>query len=330
VTESLRLDPGAYPLLLPHFGYHGDAVYFGPTRVASVSVGEGWFLSRCDGTRTLAQAAAGCGVSPDFVAGAARWMVWWPRPIAPVPSVEPCGRVERLVLSPHPEDAWIGMGGRILSEAADVATLVHHTFQVFTGRHGASYRTTRELAMACTDEAAAASRLGGVASGAFRVPEHEARRLHHFPEEAAHQLLRLKLTELIAALDPNEIFVPAAVKGGPDSLLLCEVLLGLFADGTLEAELHLYDDAPDPLGQRLIDDFLLRFEGAFLAPLSYYYDFSRVRAQKESLLDVFACRLDDRRRRAARDGAKCNAGEGKLEGAAGAERFWEIGFSSVE
>jgi hypothetical protein len=328
-VNAAHLDPTAYPLLLPHIGYHRDAVYFGSTRLAAVSRGEGGFLDRCDGTRTLAEAAAGCGASPDFIVGAARWLIWWPEPVAP-PLGEPRRPVERLVLSPHPEDAWLGMGGRIMAESRGVPTLVQSAFQVFTGAHGARFRTTRELAMACMDEAATAARLGEVACGGFGVPEREARRLHRVPDEAARELLQIRLAELLADLRPREVFVPAALGGDADAALLLDAVLALLGGGVLEADLHLYEDAPSTHGERQVDDFLLRFEDAFVAPRRYYFDIGGVLAKKRSLLDVFACRLDHLRRRAAADGALRNAQDSGVAGSLTAERFWNIGFAALE
>lgn len=326
-----QLDPDAYPLRLPHLGFHKDAVYFGTARVASVSIGEGWFLDRCDGTRTLAEAVAGCNVTPDFIVSAARWLIWWPEPIAARVNAEARHPVERLVLSPHPEDVWLGMGGRLVAESGDIRTLVQTGFQVFTGAHGARFRTTRELAMACTDEAATAATLGGVAYGCFGVPEYEARRLHRISDAAAREILQLRIADLLADVRPREVFVPAALGGEPDAALLCEAGLGLLGEGALEADLHLYEDAPSTLGERQIDEFLLRFEGAFFEPRLYYRDVSGVMAKKEALLDVFACRLDAPRRRADwADGVVRNAKESGLKGATSAERFWEVGFAALE
>lgn len=326
-----QLDPGAYPRRLPHLGFHKGAVYFGAARVASVSIGEGSFLDRCDGTRTLAEAAAGCNVTLDFIVSAARWLIWWPEPLAPRVNAAPRGPIERLVLSPHPEDAWLGMGGRLIAESREIPTLVQNGFQVFTGAHGARFRTTRELAMACTDEAATAATLGGVASGGFGVPEHEARRLHRIPDAAAREILQLRIADVLADVRPREIFVPAALGGEPDAALLFEAVLGLLGEGALEPDLHLYDDAPSTLGERHVDEFLLRFEDAFLEPRRYYCDVSDAIAKKEALLDVFCCRLDAPRRRADwAAGVVRNAKESGLTGATAAERFWEVGFAALE
>jgi LmbE family N-acetylglucosaminyl deacetylase len=330
MISSSWLDPAAYPRLLPHVGRHKDAVYFGAARVAPLSVGEAEFLDRCDGTRTLAGAASGCNVSADFIASAARWMIWWPAPVAARANAAPRRPIERLVLSAHPEDAWLGMGGRMIAEAEEVSTLVQTVFQVYTGAHGASFRTTRELAMACADETITAAQLGGVACECFSIPEYEARRLHHMPDEAARELLQLRIADLLAELGPREVFAPAALDGDVDATLVFEAVLGLLGEGILEGNLHLYEDSPSTLGERQVDEFLLRFEGTLLDPWQYYREVSAALARTESLLDVFSCRLDVLRKHAALDGARRNAREGGSAGALAAERFWEISFAALE
>jgi hypothetical protein len=272
---------------------------------------------------------AGCDVSPEFVVSAARWLIWWPSPVAPQAITDPHRPIERLVLSPHPEDAWLGMGGRILSEP-DVPTLVQGAFQVFTGALGVRFRTTRELAMACTEEAITAARLAAVGCGCFGIPEREARRLHRIPDDAARELLQIKITDLLADHRPREVFVPAALDGAADATLLLDAVLALIGDGVLEADVHAYEDAPSTLGERQVDDFLLRFEDAFVTPRRYYWDVREVMAQKETLHDVFACRLEAPRRRAASAGLTRNAQDSGLDGSTAAERFWAIGFAALE
>jgi len=329
MSESVLFDHTSYPLLLPHFGYHDDAVYFGPTRVAPVAEGEGWFLDRCDGSRTFADALTGCNFSADFIAGIAHWLIWWPEPVAST-GVAPRQSVDRLILCARTEVPWTAMGGTIIGDAADHSTLVQCAFQMFTGGHRDAFRTTRELALACDDEAATAARLAGVEYDSFTIPQHEARRVRGIEDAAAFEILQSRIAELIVERNPAKVYVGAALDDDPDTALLQRAVLSLLGDGVLDAALYLYEDVPALIGERQIDDFVLQFENAFLESRSLYRDITPLRARKAAILEVFQCRLDAATRHTAGEHAAVNSAVSGFAQSEAAERLFEIAFAALE
>jgi len=314
----MRLAYNTYPVLLPHFGYHGSDVYFGSTRLASVAKREGWFLLRCDGTRTLAEAADGGGISADFLAAVWRWFAWWHEPVATPMITQSAAAIERLVLSHVPEAPWFAMGGSLLA-SPDVSTLLVTCFETSTGAFASGYRSSTELAMAISDEARMAARLAGVQYDAYGIQET---RLSASP--FIEQLLRNRIGEVIARRKPRTVYVPAAVGPSRAARALHDAVMSLVGEGTITSSIYTYPDLPATYGERYVDESYARYESSFLAPEERYQDVTASASRKDMLLDVFLCRATGAQRRAWRQSAALHAA--RVQGAAAVERFWEMNF----
>src|SRR5688572_7807876 len=117
---SFRLDPRAYPMTAPQFACFDGTLYFGRVALGALTAVESEMLNACDGSRSFGDLLARPGVDAQGVARIAPALLWWDRPVV-APTHRP---VQRVVFSPAPEDAWLAMGGRILTEASERSTLV--------------------------------------------------------------------------------------------------------------------------------------------------------------------------------------------------------------
>lgn len=104
-----------YPILLPHVTVRdGEVELIDGTKVA-ISGPVAQALRLCDGTRMLRQVADASPIAlPDMIAcHDQNWIVFWPRPIA-LPDVKPTRKptyTDLIVVSPHPDDAALSVGG---------------------------------------------------------------------------------------------------------------------------------------------------------------------------------------------------------------------------
>ena len=327
------LDPQAYPLLRPQVTCLDDDVYFGSHYLARITPQEAGFLRLCDGQLSLAAAAREAAIDAIGVARLASWLLWWGEP--PAGARDTGTRIDRIVFSTTAADAWLGMGGRLLAEAADCPTLLITCFgSVGTTPLPEAYPTPAEAALACRDEAALAARLARVGQRVWEFPDAAIRASlaarGHDLEATIADALRARVLDVVDALQPSDVFVPAGLGASPDARLLFETLLSTYADGTLAPELHAYEDMPVTKGYRPIDEFCARFERSYLSPREYSVDVTPTAVSKPSLVDAFRCSVDGRRlrpwtRSAARNALLAGYAPGRL-----AERFWQIGMAAIE
>ena len=105
-----------FPLLLPHFQVEPTGLHplFGPVRQLDEKVLEA--LRACDGRQTAAKVAgaAGIGMGQLVQQHDEEALLFWPRPVPP--SLPPApNRIGAIILSPHPDDAAISLGGMMLA-----------------------------------------------------------------------------------------------------------------------------------------------------------------------------------------------------------------------
>jgi hypothetical protein len=324
---STFLDPDAVPFVLPHVSCNGGEVYFGGRFLASVTAAEAKFLSVCDGTRTLAEAAQFARVDARFVARIGPWLLWWHSALGEAPSQ--AVPVDRIVLTGRPENAWLSIGGRILQESPRMNTLVVTCFGSSGGVGCApGYPDCTENAFALRDEAAVAARVGRVTQEVWEFPDRALR--NHLPigpdacRSTISEALRAAFRAVLAHHEPAAIFVPAAMGDDEDHRLLFTTALELFADGSFTGELHVYEDVPVVSGYRYIDEFLSRFENSYFDFREYYVDITESAAAKSSLVDVFRFRCDPENVRRWVKSAERNSTLAGMAGSRSAERFWKL------
>ena len=324
---SLRLDPRSFPIALPHAFCADNTLFFGHRAMAEVSAVESNLLASCDGTRSLKELLDLFHCDAHAVTRIAPWLLWWDRP---VPHTIDClQRMDRVVFSTTPEGAWTGMGGRLLGSSPEEPTLITNCFgSVSEGCQPLAFPTPEQASFAARDELALAAILTGASSESWAVPDRELR-LRDFPRLSGDSvglgsLLRGLVKTLLRRTRPSIVFAP--LPGDPDSDASCllQVLLNLYVAGDLDAEIHLYEERPAVVGERIIDEFLARFENCYLTASPYVHEMSPCIARKASLLELFRSRLDRAQRALWEQSQVRNArwnGDGKT---CCAERFWAV------
>lgn len=327
-----RLDPDAYPILLPHFLCRENKVYLGNRHVRTLPRNQSDFLAMCDGRSTLSQAARATKVEPSFISEVALWLLWWPHAVGG--EQHPNGKTDRLVMCARPEACWQGMGGRILQEAGSTPTLVISCFSPSVPAHPtALFDTPGEINFAGRDEAAMAARLALVGHTMWNIPEYPARiPYEHKDEPDSGDIYELLLETMLAVVNqvrPLEIFVPAAMTNSADAKAILKAALSLMGEGYLQCDLHVYEDSPALLGQRQADEFLSLFEGSYLCPAEYYCGITGTNPKKTSLSEVFLSSTSNVEKYRWQRSTERNAWLSGISGHTAAERFWKIQFDGL-
>jgi hypothetical protein len=237
--------------------------------------------------------------------------------------------MDRVVFSTTPEGAWTGMGGRLLGSSSDDLTLITNCFgSVSEGCQPLAFPTPEQASFAARDELALAAILTGAASESWSLPDRELR-LREFPcprgeSVGLGSLLRGLVYALLRRTRPSIVFAPLPGDPESDASALLQVLLNLYIAGDLDAEIHLYEDQPALVGERIIDEFLARFENCYLTVSPYVHEMSSCSARKTCLLELFRSRMDRRQRALWEQSLLRNArwnGDGETSRA---ERFWTV------
>jgi hypothetical protein len=330
--NPLILDPRSFPLVRPQITCIDEEVYFGSYAIARVSSIEASFLNACTGQFSLANAAGIAGVDPTCVARVASWLLWWRQAVEASP--QPRRRVDRLVLSATYPGAWLGMAGRLLMEAwAKPTAVITCMGSLGDTRFIDAFPTLAAVSMVCRDEVAFVARLAGVQQSVLDFPDEDlrARMLAEGRDigPLVEDTLRASLLRILEEHQPAQIFAPAAMGESCDNRLLFDILVSLFAEGSIGGELHLYEDEPATEGHRQVDEFLSRFEGSYLRPSEYFVDVTSSFAERLSVMDVFRGSMDQDLAGPWSQSAQRNALLAGLSGGI-AERFWELNIASFE
>src|SRR5258708_3508233 len=120
LLRSIRYT-GRYPILLPHFEIvaNGLQPIYGPLRALDASMLDA--LRLCDGTRTLGAIARAARVSraqllQQHEDGS---LLLWRSPIPPTDARSP-DQAPVIIVSPHPDDAALSLGGVMLGFSGPV------------------------------------------------------------------------------------------------------------------------------------------------------------------------------------------------------------------
>jgi LmbE family N-acetylglucosaminyl deacetylase len=342
---SSRLLLSACPCRLPHVAVDDGEVFFGRLRDEAADDAERELLELADGRTTFGEILA---LRPHLIGAAARTrhLVWLAAPLVPpatpAPPAEPAGPL-CLLLGAHPGDVELSLGG-LVRQRRGSARFVHlccFSRQVET-RLPEAFASALEVTAIRRDEAQLAAAVLGLEVRYLDLPEFVLRQSPDrrerliLPPEEVEAALRIALHEAIAELAPAEVYAPAALGGHPDRRMLFDAVLDGFEQATFPGvRYHLYEDFPHAAAALHVDDFLARFEGAYLAPEPWFEEVSGALAEKLTVAELFRSRLDlgcrpllwevgRRNFRLARLGPSSETGpETGPEGAV-CERFWTL------
>jgi hypothetical protein len=339
IQPCRRMAPQSHPIALPHITWSRDTLYFCGRAARSASREDWMRLVQCDGSKTLLELASSRDEART-IAAAAPWLLWWENRLGAVTAGD-SGRITRLVLSPGVETAWLGMGGRLLMDAATCPTKVITCFGL-TARtvESLAFLTPGDLAAITRDESSLAARLAGVTQERWEFPARELRppgdRQSRSNVDWLKNMLREVIQQLLTGVAPKEIFVPMAVEPGSDAGVLLDVILSMYVDGLLEAsQVHIFESSPLARGHRPVDEFLSRFEKSYLHLQEYFVPLAARGLQKGSHLEVFRSCIDNPLREAWLASAARNAtlSHGWLlrdDESGFAERFWRASLTESD
>lgn len=328
-----RLNPAAFPLVLPHYRFGDSALYFGAERLREERPGESDFARQCDGRTTFAEIVKRSAADARHAA-TARYLAWWPCAFPQAPP-KPPARAETIVLAPHPDDAELAMAGWLLQQPAPETCLIVVCFSTLSHSiEGAAFPDAAAVSHVRNDETLTAARALGVPVIGLEYPEYGIRHgLTPMPLLAAREhhmaaVLKRRLYTLLQAHRPARIFGPAALGGHPDHRMLFDLLLE-FCDEDFfpETRFDLYEEAPYAARFEAVDDFLARFEGAYLQVRSWSADIEAQLPRKTAVAEMFRSQFKPPIRDVVETIARRNAArdidEGTPEGRP-CEVFWRL------
>lgn len=280
----------AYPVLVPLISIEDDSAFMGRTPLDSFREPEIRFSAACNGSLSygdLLESYPECEMLVDSLP----YLVWWDGPLTGDSGTTASSTGTSLVISPHPDDAEISMGGWLLNRRKQEA--VSHVVcfsQSEHCRYPEAFPTPCEVSAVRADEVNLGAKLLGNSVTMLGFPESSLRNALDPDEEppALDKILKPILVEEITRAAPGHIFAPAAVGNHPDHRLIFDVVLELFEENRFPGiKFHFYEDLPYAASHLEIDDFLARFENAYLSVSPWFEDINGVFHLKQMLAEVF-------------------------------------------
>ena len=336
-TRQGKLGLETYPVVLPQFTIRNQSVRFGGVHVSDCDAQEERFARRCDGLTPFREVVAQDRLVGG-IAATAPYLGWLRRPLAPEEASSTPGE-SWLIISPHPDDAELSMGGLLLKHRGAVqATNVVCFSQLGHTIYPHAFVKPAEVTAVRRDEALLAAAVAGMETRFFDLPEYGLREAlipaKHFDdrEDELREQLKLRLYAAISEAQPTKVFAPASIGDNPDHRLVFDIVLE-FVDEDLfpDLEVHFYEDFPYAAAYEDVDDFLSRFEHSYLDVEAWSEDISEVLEEKGILCDIY--RTQFRRglnksleKVANRTGALLDSAS---EPSRATERFWTAGIFAV-
>lgn len=290
-TFSGELSVSAFPSAIPLVSIRPEATYIGRTPGDPLTAGEVRCAADCDGLTSYEELIE---KDPEYkeIPNLLEYLVWSDTALCDSPQGE---RETWLVISPHPDDAELSLGGFILNhrERIHFAHLVCFS-RVIRTRFPDSFPTAAEASAIRKDESFMAARMAGLSNSFLDFPEAFLRSVDSaeagpmVDEGDISSLLRMSLFEVISQQKPTRIFAPAAIGNHPDHRMVFDIVVELFEQGHFpESAITFYEDTPYCASHLAIDDFVARFENSYFRPRAQFEDISKTLRGKLMLSAVY-------------------------------------------
>lgn len=334
-SRNPRLALWGFPVALPHFSVDATGqLRFGSTPLKAIEPEEADFFWRCDGRTSLREIMAECP-SAAGRAATAQYLVWLSEPLAPAATPRDQAAERWLVLSPHPDDAELSLGGTLLArpEGVEVRNVVCFS-DVIHAQVAGAFPEPVLVATVRRDEALLAGSAINMDVDFLGFPEQLYREVSAAGrdpepiERDVRAMLKLRLHHLIKAYQPHRVFAPAAIGNHGDHRMVFDCVIE-FVDHDLfpGTAFHLYEDFPYCASGQAVDDFLARFELSYLDVSTSFVDISPVLPRKMAIAEIFRSQFNrsiaTHIKRAGERTAAIAAGASPVEGVAH-ERYWTI------
>lgn len=309
-----RLD--AYPYALPYAATNDDE-----------SLAD--FYAACDGRTTFEELLAADDRFESAVVRADA-LVWLGCPIdTPRETIADSA----VILAAHATDGFFSLGGYALRHpGADYVVCFARTM------HGMRPELAGSELEACAirrDEVVLSSRISGCTPLFIDLPDFALRAQGEQSSALTEKVrctLNVMLYRLLAERRPRHVFAPAALGHDPDRRMIFDAMLEFFEQGWFpETTFHLYEDFPESAAPLHVDNFLARFENAYLDVQPWSEDITAVVEQKAELPSAFGSgeRAHDVTSiyTVARQAAFAAAPAVRADGVSAMERFWTLRFA---
>jgi len=330
-----------FPVVLPQFLIQNNAVSFGTTHINECDEQESRFAARCDG-RTPFREIVSHDRLVGGVAATAPYLAWLKAPLdfgGAAGAGADGAREGWLVVSPHPDDAELALGGTLLKHRDRIrATNLVCFSQLGHTIYPHAFVKPAEVTAVRKDEALLAAAAAGLETEFFDLPEYGLREAltpaKEFDdrEKEVREGLKLRLYEAIVRHRPARLFAPASIGDNPDHRLVFDIVLE-FVDEDLfpDLEVHFYEDFPYAAAYEEVDDFLSRFEHSYLDVRGWSEDISEQLEEKQILCDIYRTQFKRSLGKCLEEVADRNGAvlAPDRDSAQATERFWTAGIFAV-
>lgn len=335
-ARNPRLALSGYPVMLPHFFVADGGLYFGDSYLRTMDPDEAEFATLCDGRKTFREIISQME-SAAGRAATAPYLTWLSEPLGAAPVREaPLDGGRWLVLSPHPDDAELSIGGTLFArpEGVDAVNVICFSDLLYT-QFSQAFSQSFAVNAIRRDEALLAGAAMGVEVEFLGFPELAYRQAMTTEdafldtEKEIRQALKLRLLHVIRKHRPTHVFAPAGIGDHGDHRMIFDCVIEFVDDDIFpETTFHLFEDFPYSASQQAVDDFLSRFEYSYLDVVTHFQDTSAFAARKAAVTDIYRSQFrrgitDHVLRAGTRTAAM--AAKGAPEPKASAERYWTIG-----
>jgi LmbE family N-acetylglucosaminyl deacetylase len=244
---------GCCPVLLPHHRLEPYGIEVLGVGRRELSDAETKALAACDGTKTAAEVARVAGVSKSWLVQAQDegLIILWR---APVPKEPPrlAGQPHTIIVSPHPDDAALSCGGRMLSGTG--VLVINALSRAAWWRFSRAAGDLEKIQACRAEEEQLVSRLSGAEIRGLDLPEallrgHSLEGVFSASpgeqDREASEAIGRAVTDLAGRHSLAHWFLPLAVGNHIDHRIARDAALAaLQSAGVRPTHLHFYEDLP--------------------------------------------------------------------------------------
>ena len=271
---------GDYPILLPHFEVLEEAVRFLGKDLYAVANPVARALSMCDGRRTIGEITKATGISPAELMHQHEEgrLIFWHAPLAD--DADEADTAEVIVVSPHPDDAPLSLGGRMLARRlgarkAGVADLVINVFsRTAWTRFPRQLADAEHIAAVRAEEEELVARLAHLRLRMLGLPEAMLRG-HKLADvftaaftqddDIVRGQLTNALTKLAAANPKATWYLPLGIGNHIDHRIVQQGSLAALQQARVpEEQILFYEELPYAVKEKTDGDFIATLNGRAL------------------------------------------------------------------